>query len=88
MYINSVIIFLILIPFLTETQIETTRSTTTVNKDLEELVLPTMRQQKNLWEILTKTANIEQTTAEYMSTLTTQIDYHNLTNITNEESVT
>lgn len=80
-------------PISNETQIEkmTTRSTTMDNKRTKEMDLSsTTERHKGLWEILTETAAIEETSVELTSISTTRNYRYNLTNTTNDndESVT
>lgn len=76
-------------PISNETQIErmTARSTTTDNKQLEQIDLSTT--QKRIPEVFTEIADVEETSVEPTS-ISTARDYHNITSITSEddESVT
>lgn len=79
-------------PIFNETQIErmTARFTTVNNKQLEEMDMSTTQRQKGLWEILTETTSIEETSVELTSTSTVQ-DYRNnfsTVNIDDDNSVT
>lgn len=68
----------------------TARFTTVNNKQLEEMDMSTTQRQKGLWEILTETTSIEETSVELTSTSTVQ-DYRNnfsTVNIDDDNSVT
>lgn len=84
---------LVIPPISNETQIErmTTRFTTINNKQLEETDISTTQRQKGLWEILTETTDIEETSVELTSITTVQDYRNNLTstvNVDDDDSVT
>ncbi|XP_070165918.1 uncharacterized protein PF3D7_1120600 [Polyergus mexicanus] len=76
-----------------ETQIEgmTAKFTTINNKQLEEADISTTQRQKGLWEILTETTDIEETSIE-LTSIPTVPDYRNnftsTVNIDDDDSVT
>lgn len=69
----------------------TAKFTTVNNKQLEEMDISTTQRQKGLWEILTETANIEETSVE-LTSISTIEDYRNnftsTVNIDDDSSVT
>ncbi|XP_032673963.1 uncharacterized protein LOC116845411 [Odontomachus brunneus] len=70
-----------------ETQIEkmTARSTTIDNNQLEQLDLSTTQQQRGLWEILTESTDVEETTFVEFTSMPMVQDYrNNFTSIVND----
>lgn len=69
----------------------TARFTTVNNKQLEEMDMSTTQRQKGLWEILTETTDIEETSVE-LTSISTVRDYRNnftsTVNIDDDNSVT
>lgn len=74
-----------------ETQMERIAGSTIMdNKQLEQIDLSTTQRQKSSSEIFTEIADVEETSVDIRTSISTMRDYHNFSSITSEddESIT